>query len=66
MIMVLDIAISNNVFTLSYGVTSLGSQISIYPQITTINIPQSVTLISPSFIGTNITQVNMASENEKY
>lgn len=66
MILVLDSAISNNIFTVPEGVVSLSNQISIYPQITTINIPQSVTLISPNSIGKNITQVNIASENEKY
>ena len=67
MIIILDSAISDNIFTVPEGIVELAdSQLSVYPQITTINIPSSVIKIAPEFISTNIRQINISSENFKY
>ena len=67
MIVILYSAISGNVFTVPEGVLRLvNGQLSLYPQITTINIPSSVITIDPGFIGTEITQVNIDIGNTKY
>ena len=66
-IIILNSAISGNVFTVPEGVVKLVSgQLALYPQITTINIPSSVITIDPEFIGTEITQVNIDVGNTKY
>ena len=67
MIVILNSAISGNVFTVPEGVVKLVSgQLALYPQITTINIPSSVITIESGFIGTEITQVNIDVGNTKY
>ena len=67
MIIILESAISGNVFTVPEGIVELKvNQLSVYPQITTINIPNSVIKIDPGFIGEKITQVNIDDGNNKY
>ena len=67
MIIILESAIFGNIFTVPEGIVELASsQLSVYPQITTINIPSSVITMDPGFIGTEITQVNIDVGNTKY
>ena len=55
-----EIEIPNGIEKLS------GNPFNNYLQITTLNIPSSVNTISPGAINENITEINIAEENEKY
>ena len=66
MLIILSSAINGDTFVIPDGITNIVSnQLEIYPQIKTINIPNSVTKIGVEFINKNITKVNIA-ENKKY
>ncbi len=68
MVIILESAIKNNTLTIPDTVTSLKSgQISGFTQITTVNIPASVTSIHAGFFqNNNITNVTINSSNLKY
>ena len=67
MIIILESAITGNIFSVPKGVKTLESDmLSNYPQITTVDIPSSTIMINPGFINTNITKVNIDSNNTKY
>ena len=68
MVIILENAIKNNTLTIPGTVTSLkDGQINRFPQITTVNIPSSVTSIHARFFrDNNITNVTISSSNPKY
>ena len=67
MIIILESAINGNTFNVPNGIKKLTSnQFNNYLQITTLNIPSSTIDIGPGIINNNITEVNIAEENEKY
>ncbi len=67
MIIIFKSAISGNIFEVPEGIKTLYSnQLKNYPQITQISIPSTVVSIDANFIGSNMTQVNIDSKNEKY
>ena len=68
MIIILQSAIKNgNTFIVPDTVTTLANnQIGQFTNITTLEIPASVTNISPRFISYNITQVKIDNENKNY
>ena len=68
MAIILESAIKNNTLTIPDTVTSLkNEQISGFAQITTVNIPASVTDINAGFFqNNNITNVTINSSNPKY
>ena len=67
MIIILESAIEGNKFTIPNVVTKLtGNQLSNYPQITSVEIPEKVETISPGFINDNITEVIIDKDNSKY
>ncbi len=68
MVIILESAIKNNTLTIPDTVTSLkDGQISGFTQITTVNIPSSVTSIDAGFFAdNNITNVTISSSNPKY
>ena len=68
MVIILESAIKNNTLTIPDTVISLkNEQISGFTQITTVNIPSSVTSIDAGFFGyNNITNVTISSSNPKY
>ena len=68
MIIILQSAIKNgNIFIVPDTVTTLADdQLQQFTNITTLEIPASVTNISPRFISYNITQVKIDNENKNY
>src|SRR5699024_9159034 len=68
MIIILQSAIKNgNTFIVPDTVTTLADrQLIQFTNITTLEIPASVTNISPRFISYNITQVKIDNENKNY
>ena len=68
MVIILESAIKNNTLTIPDTVISLkNEQISGFTQITTVNIPSSVTSIDAGFFqNNNITNVTISATNPKY
>ena len=68
MVIILQTAIKNNILTIPSTVTTLSyGQINSFPQITTVEVPESVTNINGAFFwNNNITNIIIDSNNPKY
>ena len=67
MIIILENAINGDTFTVPTGVTTLqDNMLSSFSNVTTLEIPETVTSISASFINGNITNIIIDSNNKQY